>query len=249
MTCEVTVRIRGAGTFALLAAMWLVMGGCAMSAGDNRNGNAGTNTNVNDNTGGNTNANVNGNTNVNANTNANDNTGDDPIEAALRIDPEVDHFLGDVDVANKIIEYGSFECSHCAAFHNDVFPDIQELIDQGRVVFVFRHIAPTDRAVLSSMAAECAAQQDPEAFFPYHDLLFENFGSVTSVKRRQFATDLGLNADALEACMSAGTFYDRVVRDSDSAQILGVVGTPTFYVNGQELAGEQPIEEFVALLE
>lgn len=40
-----------------------------------------------------------------------------------------------------MIEYASFTCGHCAAFHNDVYPQLKaEYIDTGKVRFTQRDV-------------------------------------------------------------------------------------------------------------
>ncbi len=172
---------------------------------------------------------------------------------ALSVDPFVDHVKGDPETAaNVIVEYGSFRCSHCADFHAETLPDIEAWVDEGRVVYVFRHVAPSDDARLSSAAAECATLQNPDAFFEYHDLLFENQADLNSDNLResllQFAKDLDLDPFALDQCLTNEATTERVERDGLSAQTLEVTGTPTFFINGEMLVGNQPLEAFEPFL-
>ncbi|MCP4251245.1 MAG: thioredoxin domain-containing protein [bacterium] len=172
---------------------------------------------------------------------------------ALSVDPVVDHFKGDPESApNVIVEYSNFRCSHCADFFAETLSDIEALVDDGSVVYVFRHIAPSEDARLASAAAECAALQIPSVFFDYHDLLFENQTALTSDMLReslvQFGRDMGVDSFVLDQCLTNEATTDRVDRDALSAQTLEVTVTPTFFVNGEMLVGNQPIEAFEPFL-
>jgi len=169
-------------------------------------------------------------------------------EEALVIEDGVDHVKGSLDAPNQIIEYGSFVCPHCARFFDETLPEIDKLVDEGRVTYVYRYIAPSDDARTAVAAAECAAAQDESAFYPYHDLLFENFLELDLGALRQHAVDLGLDLDVFDACLADNNAADRIFRDGRSAQLLGVDATPAFLVNGELLVGEQPISAFEALL-
>ncbi len=184
---------------------------------------------------------------------------DDDNEAAqraqaLRIDPEVDHVMGNPEAPNVIIEYGNFLCPACGGFFLEGLSDIHALVEQERAVFVYRHAA-FGRGVATAHAAECAAAQNEDAFFDYHDLLFENQQALLDSDEegmadllRQYADDLELDPGLFQECLDSGAVEARLTRDAESAEVLGVTHTPTFWVNGEKLVGNRPVEEFEPLL-
>lgn len=101
-------------------------------------------------------------------------------------------------------------------------------------------------------ASECAADQD--AFWAYHDLLFdrhggENRGAFSQNNLKQFAAELGLDTAAFNACLDSGKYTSRVRTETGTAQSLGVRSTPAFLVNGQPLLGALPFETFQEAIE
>jgi len=65
-----------------------------------------------------------------------------------------------------------------------------------------------------------------------------------------FAQELGLNADKLKADMKGeGDCWKLIQKDQRDLQVLGVGGTPAFFINGRFLSGAQPIDKFVALID
>ncbi len=101
-------------------------------------------------------------------------------------------------------------------------------------------------------ASECAAEQD--AFWEYHDLLYdrqagENQGAYNKENLKQFAVDLGLDAQSFDDCLDSGRYSSMVRTQTATAQSLGVRGTPAFLVNGQPLVGAQPFEVFQQVIE
>ena len=49
--------------------------------------------------------------------------------------------LGNPDAAVEVIEYASFTCPHCAAFHANQFQELKaNYIDTGLIKFVYREI-------------------------------------------------------------------------------------------------------------
>ena len=68
-----------------------------------------------------------------------------------------DHLLGFYNSENTIVEYASLTCPHCAIFHGEVFPKIKsELIDKGKVKYIFRDFPIDPLAMAGSMIAHCS---------------------------------------------------------------------------------------------
>ena len=172
-------------------------------------------------------------------TNGNDG-GLDPT--LLRIDAE-DHVIGDPQAPDLIIEYGDFQCPTCGDFFRDNRPSIiTHLVETGQAAFVFRHfpqprLHPDTR--LAAVASECAVD-----FFEYHDLLFSNQDAFASADLVGYAEQVGLSTAAFENCLVSGAKMPRVDRDLDSGTRLGVVETPTFFVNDRFFTGNRSLEDF-----
>jgi aspartate oxidase len=62
-------------------------------------------------------------------------------------------------------------------------------------------------------------------------------------------TVAGLDAAKFNACLDARRFEKDVDADLDTAQMLGVSGTPHFFINGRALSGAQPFEAFKAVID
>ena len=89
-------------------------------------------------------------------------------------------------------------------------------------------------------AARCAAAVG--AFWAYHDLLFLALPDFARDDLIGYARRLGLDREAFAACVDSGRHRAGVEADVAQGRVLGVTGTPTFFVNGQPLIGVQPIE-------
>jgi len=59
---------------------------------------------------------------------------------------------------------------------------------------------------------------------------------------------IGLDVNAFDRCLASGKFKAVVQRDLIDGAQLGVTGTPTFFINGREISGNQPLEAFGAIL-
>jgi len=63
------------------------------------------------------------------------------------------------------------------------------------------------------------------------------------------AGTLGLDQDAFSQCLDSERYKDRVNQWFDQVREDGVEGTPTFFINGQKLIGNQPLEVFEQIIE
>ncbi len=162
--------------------------------------------------------------------------------------PEVladDHVLGDADAPVTVFEYGDFQCPFCGAWARSEFPTFaQDYIDTGKVRYVFRHFPLRSihpRAESAARASECA--DDQGAFFPYHDEIYADQNDLSDENLGNHADALGLDRTQFDACFPGPTKESRVQRDVNSGMALGVTGTPTFFVNGEAVAGFRTAEQ------
>jgi Na+/H+ antiporter NhaA len=152
------------------------------------------------------------------------------VDLAEPVDPERDHIRGPVDAPVTVVEYGDFECPYCGQAE----PVIRELLrDFGDVAYVWRHLPLNDvhaRAQQAAEAAEAAANQG--AFWEMHDLLLEHQDALAIEDLIGYADDLGLEAERFEEDLRTRDGGRRIAEDVDSADLSGVSGTPTFFING-----------------
>src|SRR5580692_10708132 len=93
---------------------------------------------------------------------------------------------------------------------------------------------------MAAEAAEAAASQG--AFWEMHDLLFGHQDALTMRDLLGYAGSLGLDTQRFRSELSTHAGAARVRQDTDSADLSGVSGTPTFFVNGQRHHGAYDIE-------
>ncbi|MBL6455374.1 thioredoxin domain-containing protein [Belnapia sp. T6] len=80
--------------------------------------------------------------------------------------------IGKPDAPVTVTEFFSLTCSHCAAFHRDIFPKVKaELVDKGAIRMVWRDF-PLDQLAL---AAACVARNlPPERYEGFIGALLSN---------------------------------------------------------------------------
>jgi protein-disulfide isomerase len=158
--------------------------------------------------------------------------------------------LGSADAPVVIIEYGDFQCAFCGRFAREVEPELRDrYIENGTLRMEWRdfpYLGP--ESVDAALAARAAQEQGK--FWEYHDLLYQNqSGGFPTEKLVELAREAGLDAQRLEADLASGVYERAVAEDFHKGQQSGISGTPTFVINGEVLAGGQPLKVFEDAIE
>jgi protein-disulfide isomerase len=159
--------------------------------------------------------------------------------------PDGDIVLGSEKAPVTIIEYASMTCPHCAHFSTETFPELQKrYIDTGKVRFIFREFPLDALAAAGFMLARCAGK---DKFMPIVETLFakqqEWIVQKPVAPLMEIAKQFGFTQQTFDQCLANQQVLDSIqaVRDR-AATKLGVNSTPTFFVNGKKLAGDQSID-------
>jgi Na+/H+ antiporter NhaA len=161
------------------------------------------------------------------------------IDLAAPVDETRDHIRGPARAPVTVVEYGDFECPYCGQAE-DVIREL--LADYGDVRYVWRHLPLTDvhpQAQLAAQVAEAAAAQG--AFWEMHDLLLMHQDELQPKDLIRYASELGLDLDRFRADVRGNRSIDHIAEDIESADLSGVSGTPTFFVNGRRHIGAYDI--------
>lgn len=155
-------------------------------------------------------------------------------------------FLGNPDAPVTMIEYSSHYCGFCADFHKNNLPlIIDEYIKNGKVKLISRLLSPT---LELGMAVLCAQEQG--SFLEFNKYLFEHIEDIKSMEElKAVATALELNQDEFNTCFDSNQYQKAAEKWFEQAQEAGVEGTPTFFVNGQQIVGNQPYSVFKDAIE
>jgi Na+/H+ antiporter NhaA len=152
------------------------------------------------------------------------------------VDPERDHLRGPEDATVTIVEYGDFECPYCGSAERAI---LAERAADPDVRYVWRHLPLTDVHPQAQLAAEASEAADAQgAFWPMHDLLLTHQDRLTGTDLMRYARELGLDEGRFHDELKRHVHAARVAQDVESADVSGVSGTPTFFVNGQRHTGE-----------
>ena len=162
-----------------------------------------------------------------------------------------DMAIGTANAPVTIVEYAAATCPHCGRFGREVFPKIKaEYIDTGKVRYVFREFPLNVKDVACSMIARRIASDDSGKYFAVVDMQFRQQDALfekTKETLQQIGKQAGLSQQAVEDCLKDQTLMNKIVADRNYAQeTLKVEGTPTFFINGEMIAGEMSFDEIDA---
>ena len=146
--------------------------------------------------------------------------------------------MGNPDAKVVVDAYEDFLCPHCLEWTTTIKPQLVEnYIKPGKVRFVY-HTFPLSgfapASTMAAMASRCA--EDQNAFWPYHDRLFNAQRSgqpaFTLEKLVEYATELSLDKSEFTRCMSSQAHQTEIEATMQEAISKGVQGTPAIFVNG-----------------
>lgn len=154
--------------------------------------------------------------------------------------------MGPADAKITIVEFYDPECESCAAFA----PVVKKIYSDygGKVRLVMRYMPFHKNSMTAATFTEAAAEQGK--YWEAREMLFkkqpewgEKHGAPPdpnappiNVLFDKYAKELGLDMEKAKASINARKFDEKIKRDQSDGQGLGVRRTPTFFVNGRELA-------------
>lgn len=189
----------------------------------------------------------------------------DPLGAAFAQDASEidismipDMSIGNPDSTVTVIEYASFTCPHCAAFHADNFKKLKaDFIDTGKINFVHREVFFDRFGLWAAIVARCGEGAE-NRYFGIADVIYakqsewanrDNSPEEIVGQLRTIGKTAGLNDEQLDACFTDGdgaqALYAYYVQNSEKD---GVSSTPTFIINGTTHRN-MPYEELKEVIE
>jgi protein-disulfide isomerase len=150
--------------------------------------------------------------------------------------------LGAPDALVTIVAFIDYQCPYCARAEATMATLLANYGDDLRVVYRHNPLAFHEQARPAAQASIAAQHQ--ERFADMHRLLFANQSALTEGDLERYATELGLDLAQFRIDMASEDTDSRIAQDQALAERLLARGTPTFYVNGLQVRGAQPVDAF-----
>lgn len=171
--------------------------------------------------------------------------------------PEGHFVMGNPNAAVKLVEFGSYTCSHCAEFSKEASEEIRELVNTGKMNFEFRPFLRDPIDLTSALLARCGGK---DVFFPMTEQFMANqqamfetlqsnenalkaaetappaqrFGIIASALGFiEFAQQRGISESQAKQCLADSATAEKLAADVQKvSQEYDIQGTPSFVING-----------------
>ena len=154
--------------------------------------------------------------------------------------------IGPADAKVTVVEFYDPECESCAS----VNPTVKKILKdhEGKVRLIVRYMPLHPNSMLAAVFTESAGEQGK--FWEAHDMLFEKqpewgerHGAPSTDPKpdvkllfEKYAVELGVDPAKFDEAVKDQRFAAKLERDKQDGKTLGVRQTPTFFVNGRQLA-------------
>jgi protein-disulfide isomerase/peroxiredoxin/uncharacterized membrane protein len=166
--------------------------------------------------------------------------------------------LGPANAKVTLVEFSDFQCPFCKRLAGTLRQLAEEYPKDLRIAYVqfplnldCNHTelkkSMHPEACHTAAAGYCAQQQGK--FWEMHDALFDEQANTARKHFVELAGQLGMNTGTFEACLDDPATNDAIGKQTEAGTPLKVNGTPTFFVNGRQLSGAQPIEVLRAVVD
>lgn len=171
--------------------------------------------------------------------------------------PEGYYLMGNPSAKIKLVEYGSYTCSHCKDFTAEASEEIKKIVDTGKMSFEFRTYVRDPIDLTTALLAECGGKDIyyplSEQFFANQAAMFEKvqgneaaFQGVEKLPPAQrpgaiaqiaglveYAQQRGISADQAKQCLADTGAAERLAKGVEAANSqYQISGTPSFLING-----------------
>jgi protein-disulfide isomerase len=151
--------------------------------------------------------------------------------------------MGTAGAPVVIVEFSDFQCPYCKAEAQELRKNL--LTAYPTQVRLFFKTFPLESlhpwAKAGAIASKCVAKQNADAFWTYHDWVFDKQADITpeNLKEKvlEWAKDVkGVDAMQLGRCMDTNATEAEITADQEEGAKLEVNGTPTLFINGRRIS-------------
>ena len=166
---------------------------------------------------------------------------------------------GPADAPVTLVEFSDFQCPYCARASSLVDQLMERFPETLNVIYVHYPLPMHEWARPAAIASQCAAQQDDEAFWTLHDAYFDNQGLLTAdnvmEQSETYLADASIDITAWKTCATDESSdahkeaAQTVSANMQAGESVNVTGTPSFFINGEQVQGARSVDAFARRIE
>jgi len=169
-----------------------------------------------------------------------------PEETLKKIKGNNNYSLGGENPKVTIVEFTDFACPMCKNSYTTMRNLKMKYKDD--IELIFRDFpVVSESSIELSLAAYCAGEQG--LFWIMHDKLFENQGISTKQEIFSLASEIGVEGNRFTTCFEKEKYSDKIYDNYSDGTSLEVTGTPTFFINGEMITGDIPLESWYKIID
>jgi protein-disulfide isomerase len=168
---------------------------------------------------------------------------EDPIAVPTAGAPET----GPDDAPITLVEFSDFQCPYCTLATPQLQAVLKVYPTQVRLFFKQFPLDMHSQAALAAAAAVAAQRQGK--FWQMHDALFASHNDLSRPTILALASAIGLDMKRFETDLDSPEVRKAVARDQDDGSNVGVMSTPTLFIDGQHYNGAIKLEALKPILD
>ncbi len=168
---------------------------------------------------------------------------EDPVKLSVKDAPS----RGPEAAKITIVEFSDFQCPYCAIAAPKALAVASQYPTDVKVVF---KQFPLDFHSNAYAAAEASLAANAQGkFWALHDKMFANYRQLTRENIMRWAEESGLDMGAFKADLTSGKYRPQIDREVKEGASAGVMGTPTFFINGKRYNGPFELDVLKPILD
>ena len=165
-----------------------------------------------------------------------------PVPAPIVVNTAGAPTRGAANAPVTIVQFSEFQCPFCSR----VEPTLDQLLKDydGKIKIVFKQMPLAFHNNAQKAAEASLFAHENGKFWELHAKMFANQSALSVEDLKKYATEVGLDAAALEVALNSNKYAAAVKADTEDASKAGISGTPSFLINGKLVVGALPIDAF-----
>lgn len=167
-----------------------------------------------------------------------------PSDIRRNIDINGAPFKGSDKAKVTLVVFSDFQCPFCSRLNPTLDALLQAPAYKDKIKVIFKQLPLAFHTNAQKAAEASLFAHEHGKFWEMHEKLFANQQALDLESLKKYATEIGLDANALEAALNSGKYKAAVDADAAAGKNAGITGTPTTVINGKIIQGAQPLENF-----